>query len=180
MSNFESDTENAPLSIAKTPSASPRNSSNVNKQINQAQQIEKLLKMSTDRKQYIATNNLSFIKAEVWNKFGFPAKLENDDVHEVIPGFVTCFDCFTTLSFDGSTKYMIKHKCLIPAAARTEQVVHQGLIDKYLSKKLVIKKQDKEKVNEKFMIWACSSIRPFSIIEDPGFIDILNEAIRIG
>ena len=181
MSYFGSNTENAPLSIAKTPSASPCNSSNVNKQSYQAQQIEKLLKVSTDRKQYIVTKNLSsFIKSEVWNKFGFPAKLENDDVHEVIPGFVTCFDCFKTLSFDGSTKYMIKHKCLIPAAARAEQVVHQGLMDKYLSKKPVIQKQDKENMKEKFIIWTCSSIRPFSIIEDPGFIDILNEAIRIG
>ena len=34
-------------------------------------------------------------------------------------------------------------------------------------------------MKEKFVIWSCSSIRPFSIIEDPGFIDILNEAIRI-
>ena len=105
--------------------------------------------MSTDRKQYIVTKNLSsFIKSEVRNEFEFTAKLENDDVHEVIPGF----DCFKTLSFDGSTKYMIKHKCLIPAAARAEQVVHQGLMDKYLSKKPVIQKQDKEKMKEKFII----------------------------
>ena len=136
MSDFETDTGNTPSSTAKTPSASPCNSSSVNKQCYQAREIEKLLKMSTDPKQYIITKNLSsFIKSDVWNKFGFPAKSQNGATHEIISGFVSCFDCFKTLSFDGSTKYMIKHKCLIPAAAPAEQIMYQGLMDKYLSKK---------------------------------------------
>lgn len=182
MSDIESDTENnTPSSTAKTPSASPCNSLNVNKQCYQPKQIENLLKISTDPKQYIIVNNEStLLKSGVWKNFGFPAKSQSDDKHEIISGFVSCFNCFKTLLFDGSTKYMIKHRCLIPASARPEQVVHQELMDKYLPKKPVIQKQDKEKMKEKFVIWCCSSIRPFSIIEDTGFIDIVNESIRIG
>jgi hypothetical protein len=72
---------------------------------------------------------------------------------------------------------MIKHRCLnVSSTARADQ----GAMDKYLSKKPVILKQDKEKLKEKFVIWTCSSIRPFTVVEDPGFVDILNEAIRIG
>ncbi|CAF1258144.1 unnamed protein product [Rotaria magnacalcarata] len=109
-------------------------------------QIEKLLKITTDPKQYIIAKNLStFIKSDVWNKFEFPTKLQNDATHEVISGFVRCFDCFTTLSFEGSTKYMIKHKCFIPAAAHPEQVVHQGLMDKYLPKNLLFKNKIKNR-----------------------------------
>ncbi len=53
-------------------------------------------------------------------------------------------------------------------------------MDKYLAEKAVIQKQDKEKMKEKLVTWICSSIRPFTVVEDPGFIDVLNEGIRIG
>ncbi|CAF3218861.1 unnamed protein product [Rotaria sp. Silwood2] len=80
----------------------------------QAQQLEKLLKMSIYTKQYIITKNVpNFIKSDVWSKFGFPAKIQNDGLHDVIP---------------------------ITAATRTESSVHQGAMDKYLLKKLLIQK----------------------------------------
>ena len=44
---------------------------------------------------------------------------------------------------------MIKHKRLIPAAAPTEQITYQGLMDKYVSTQPVIQKQDKEKNERK-------------------------------
>jgi hypothetical protein len=76
---------------------------------------------------------------------------------------------------------MIKHKCLDAASAgRAESMILNGTIDKYLSKKVSIQKQDKDKMKDKLVIWTCSSIRPFTIVEDPGFLDVLNEGIRIG
>ncbi|CAF4802710.1 unnamed protein product, partial [Rotaria sp. Silwood2] len=106
------DTENVPLSTAQASNASSSNSSTCNMEHYQAQKLERLLKMSIYTKQYFITKNVSnFIKSDVWSKFGFPAKIQNDGLHDVIPGFVTRFDCFKTLLYDGSTKYTIKHKC---------------------------------------------------------------------
>jgi hypothetical protein len=53
MSDCESDTENRPLSSTEASSASPSNHSNSNKDEYQAQQIERLFKMSMNPKQYI-------------------------------------------------------------------------------------------------------------------------------
>ncbi|CAF1375258.1 unnamed protein product [Rotaria sordida] len=181
MSGFDSDSENKPLSTMKELNASPSSSSTSQKEHYQTQEIGKLLRMSVKSKQYIVKKNPSqLIKSDAWSKFGFPEKQRTENVYDIISGFVSCSDCFRTLVYDGSTKYMIKHKCVVAAAAATEPVVHTGTMDNYLLKKPVIQKQDKEKMKENFFIWTCSSIRPFSIIEDPGFIDILNEAIRIG
>ncbi|CAF4044377.1 unnamed protein product, partial [Rotaria sp. Silwood1] len=181
MSGFDSDSENKPLPTMKELNASPSSSSTSQKEHYQTQEIEKLLRMSVKSKQYIVKKNSSqLIKSDAWSKFGFPAKQRSENVYDILPGFVSCSDCFRTLVYDGSTKYMIKHKCVVAAAAATELVVNTGTMDNYLLKKPVIQKQDKEKMKEKFVIWSCSSIRPFSIIEDPGFIDILNEAIKIG
>jgi len=183
MDDSDSDTENRPLLRIYTSNVSPSNGSTSNREEYQPRQLESLLKTSTNSKHYVVIKNVSpLIKSDVWKIFGFPAKLRIDEHgHDVIPNFVSCFECFKTLSFDGSTKYMNKHKCLnITSADRAESLVAQGTMDKYLLKKVVIQKQDKEKIKDKLVIWTCSSIRPFTIVEDPGFIDVLNEGIRIG
>jgi hypothetical protein len=181
MSDIESDTEDRSLSTIQISNAGSPSSSSFEKEEYRAQQLEKLLKRSIDSKQYVILKNISsLIKSDVWKKFGFPAKSRAGGGHEAITSFVACFDCFKTLSFDGSTKYMIKHTCLDTSTVRVETISQQGTINKYLSKKPVIQKQDKETMKEKFVLWTCSSIRPFTIVEDPGFLDVLNEAIRIG
>ena len=64
MSDFEWGAENSPSSTGKTPSASPCNSLNVNKQGYQPKQIEKLLKIcTTDPKQYTIVKNVLFIRS---------------------------------------------------------------------------------------------------------------------
>ncbi len=183
MFDSDSDVENMPLSTTHTSNVSPSICSSSNREEYQPRQLERLLKTCTNSKNYIVVKNLSpLIKSDVWKIFGFPAKLRIDGHgHDVIANFVSCFDCFKTLSFDGSTKYMIKHKCLDAASAgRSESMILHGTIDKYLSKKVSIQKQDKDKMKDKLVIWTCSSIRPFTIVEDPGFLDVLNEGIRIG
>jgi hypothetical protein len=44
-----------------------------------------------------------------------------------------------------------------------------------MGKQAIIQKGDKEKV----VLWACLSIRPFTIVEDSGFMDIVKEAINL-
>jgi len=181
MSELGSDTEIIHLSPPNQLNVIQRDSPTFENKEYEAQRIEKLLKTSSDPKEYIITKNSSpFIRSDVWNKFGFPTKVQSNGTDEIITGFVACFYCSKTLLYNGSTKYMIIHKCFSNSAARAKQVRCQGAVDKDLSKKPVIQKQDKKKLREKFIIWSCSSIRPFSIVEDPGFVDILNEAIRIG
>ncbi len=89
------------------------------------------------------TKNLSpLLKSDVWQKFGFPSKICADGQnHDVIPGFVSCFECFKTFTYDGSTKYMKKHTCSVGhSAGRAAPISNQGTMDKYLAKKAVIGK----------------------------------------
>jgi hypothetical protein len=72
---------------------------------------------------------------------------------------------------------MNKHKCSrLNTTVAAEQGTDQSTLDKYIGKKTSIQKHDKEKL----VLWSCSSIRPFAIIEEPGLIDIVKEAGHIG
>ena len=179
MSDIDSDAENTSLSLTVMDSDNQSECSTSTRQRYQPHHLQQLLKTSIESKHFIVIKNSSLmIKSDAWKSFGLPAKLRNDGRgHDIIPNFVSCFECFTTLPFDGSTKYMIKHKCSSISSTSRAEV---GPMDKYLSKKTDIQKQDKEKIRDKLVIWTCSSIRPFTIVEDPGFLDVLKEGIRIG
>ncbi|CAF3143678.1 unnamed protein product [Rotaria sp. Silwood2] len=137
--------------------------------------------MVTEKYQYkIIKNTSQLIKSDVWSTFGFPSKLQNGK-HHAISGFVSCSNCYKTLSYDGSTKYMKKHKCLdLNVSISIEKNTCLLIIDKYMGKKVIIQKHDKEKLQEKIVLWSCLSIRPFTIVEDPGFTEVVKEAITLG
>ncbi|CAF3383242.1 unnamed protein product, partial [Rotaria sp. Silwood2] len=99
---------------------------------------------------------------------------------EIIPGFVRCFHCFKTLQYNGSTKYMIKHQCSNANSSGIENHSVQQTIDKFVGKQIIVHKHDREKLKEKIVCWSCSSIRPFTVVEDSGFINIMKEAIILG
>lgn len=184
MSDSDSEGENIPLT--KTGTSNTGNSSDCSisaAEEYRVEQIERLLKTSADSKHYIVIKNSSvLVKSDAWQKFGFPSKITVDGKnHVAIPGFVSCFQCFKTFLYKGSTKYLIKHSCSNANRASHGEIGRAtGAIDKYVKKKAVISSQEKEKMTEKIVAWVCSSIRPFTIIEDPGFIDVLSEGIRIG
>ena len=76
---------------------------------------------------------------------------------------------------------MIKHKCSqVNSSNNVERISLQRTLDKYVAKKVPFRKEDKDKFKEKLVYWSCSSIRPFTIVEDPGFIDIITESINLG
>ena len=168
MSDVESDTENLmPLTTNDTIRVQ-HDSSNVANEKYYADKIERLLKMSKNSRECIIIKNSShLIKSNVWKAFGFPGKLKADGEYQLISGFVCCFNCCKKLPFDGSTKYMNKHKCSTSNAPNSnEKHIYQRTIDKYAGKKIIIQKQDKEKLKEKMIFWSCSSIKPFTILED--------------
>lgn len=85
--------------------------------------------------------------------FGFPSKLQANGNAQIIPGFVSCFNCFKTLPYHGSTKYMHRHKCLDLSVRGGEKNIKQTSIDKYVGRKTVIEKHDKEKFRDLFPLW---------------------------
>lgn len=182
MSDIDSDAEGGSISMIEIDDDNQPDCSTPTRQGYQPHQLQQLLKKSIGSKHYIVTKNSSLlIKSDVWKVFGLPAKVRSDGRgHDVISNFVSCFECFKTLPYEGSTKYMIKHKCSSTSTIRAEPGASLGGLDKYFSKKADIHKQDKEKIRDKLVIWTCSSIRPFTIVEDPGFLDVLKEGIRIG
>jgi hypothetical protein len=70
MSDLEMESEDIQLLTVQAPNATLCNSSSLNKEQYQAQEIEKFLKMSNDPKQYIVTKNVSsLIKSDVGINF---------------------------------------------------------------------------------------------------------------
>ncbi|CAF0978096.1 unnamed protein product, partial [Didymodactylos carnosus] len=96
--------------------------------------------------------------------------------YEVIPGFASCFNCKKALHYESSTKYMKSHNC-IPSTT-----INEGPLAKYLNNKKVtdVQKQDKDQMKQKLTQWICSSVPSFSIIEDFGLNEVIQEAVRIG
>lgn len=145
-------------------------------------EIEHLLKLSMESKQYIILrNSSSSIKSEAWKIFGFPAKQQSDGSYRSIVGYVSCFNCYKTMVYESSTKYMNKHKCHVRGEENIpEKADGQMTLDKYVRKKVIIQRNDQEKFKEKLVLWACSSIRPFNMFDDDGFINIVRETIHLG
>lgn len=115
-------------------------------------EIEQPLKISIEPGKYSLMKNTSqSIKSDVWSSLGFPGKLLEDGTHRQIPGFVSCFTCKKTLCFDRSTKYMIKQKChqsnLLLSVAKDNQTT----MDKFLGKKILLPRNEKDKVKEKLV-----------------------------
>ena len=143
-------------------------------------EIEKLLKLSIESKQCIVVrNSSSFIKSEVWNMFGFPVKQQSDGTYRSIVGYVSCFHCYKTMLYESSsTQYMNKHQCHVRGEENViEKTDGQITLDKYVRKKVIIQKNDREKFKEKLVLWACSSLRPFNMFDDDGFIDVILQSL---
>ncbi|CAF0857149.1 unnamed protein product [Adineta steineri] len=124
------------------------NSSNATQEKVRAKEIEQSFKISTNPKQYVVNKNFSrSIKSDVWKLFVFPSKLHTNGKYQVISGFVACFNCFKTVPYDNSTKYMNKHKCSNSNSPNvSEDISAQENNTKIYEKKFSIPKKDKEKL----------------------------------
>ncbi|CAF4438682.1 unnamed protein product [Didymodactylos carnosus] len=71
---------------------------------------------------------------------------------------------------------MKSHNC-IPSTT-----INEGPLAKYLNNKKAtdVQKQDKDQMKQKLTQWICLSVRSFSIVEDCGLNEVIQEAVRIG
>jgi hypothetical protein len=121
--------------------------------------------------------------AACWNKFGLPAMRMNNDEEEkfsIIKGFASCKSCFETYFYnDSSTTILNGHRCLVDQqqGLLTFTSSASPLRNTFGAKLLSKKKEDMKKLCTN---WVACSMRPFSIVMDPGFKLILQECLKIG
>ncbi|CAF4267719.1 unnamed protein product [Rotaria socialis] len=143
--------------------------------------------------------------SDVWNVFGVPVKKDNSGVFCVIDGYASCFNCNSTYikKKDTGTIPLRNHPCfknyimeqeqqesliLKTQASSTTQILPQTAasgINPLTSYGLVIKSirltlHEKLRTKESIVQWLCRSMRPFSIVNDIGLRNIVQQAISLG
>jgi hypothetical protein len=121
--------------------------------------------------------------AACWTKFGFPGVRKNNEENgefSIIRGFASCKVCFDTYLFnDSSTTNLNNHRCSLDERQSwlpfnsSSSPVRNAIGTKIISKK-------KDNLKKLCASWMASSMRPFSIVTDPGFKHILQECLTIG
>jgi hypothetical protein len=137
-----------------------------------------------DKNHYkIMSNPSKRATAACWNKFGLPAMRMNNDEEEkfsIIKGFASCKSCFDTYFYnDSSTTILNTHRCTMDQqqGRLTFESLPSPLRSTFGAKLLSKKKEDIKKLCAN---WVACSMRPFSIVTDPGFKRILQECLTIG
>ncbi|CAF1148186.1 unnamed protein product [Rotaria sordida] len=111
-----------------------------------------------------------------WNRFALPAvKIENNR-NVVIKNFATCRSCYATYVYTyGSTKSLNSHKCTKESSSTstspsTKSPSLNFKINRSFSEK-------KKTLTSLVALWVCQSIRPISIVEDEGFLNIIKQCV---
>jgi len=131
----------------------------------------------------VLNNNSKRATASCWKTFGFPAVASHDDPKkfETIPGFVSCKTCFDTYRYiDSSTANLYAHRCYrneSPDQPTITSFIRSPQSSLNSSKTY---KKRKEEMKQLCAKWIASSMRPFQIVSDPGFKQIVQTCITIG
>ncbi|CAF2045445.1 unnamed protein product [Rotaria magnacalcarata] len=135
-----------------------------------------------DKSHYkILSNPSKRATASCWAKFSLPAVRiidEKEAIFSIIKGFASCNSCFETYFYnDSSTTNLNSHRC--PMKHQRGQLTFSGNpLKGTIGAKLLSKK--KEDIKKLCANWVACSMRPFSIVTDPGFKQILQECLTIG
>ncbi|CAF1594607.1 unnamed protein product [Rotaria sp. Silwood1] len=111
-----------------------------------------------------------------WTRFALPAVKDENNRNIVIKNFATCRSCYSTYAFTcGSTKSLNSHKCTkesssISTSPSTKSPSLNLKINRYFSEK-------KKTLTSLIAQWVCQSIRPISIVEDEGLLNIIKQCI---
>lgn len=150
-------------------------------------QIQLLLK--TKPNEFIIVENNGRHVSSCWSLFGFPAIVNSNGGHQRIDGFVSCRSCFSTYSFvSNSTRVLKSHDCGISKdRSKTTEAkdtistsTQHRLTTFYPIKTTAMKMAEVMKIKDSQAQLICQSIRPFSIVEDPGLRRLIQECISIG
>ena len=167
------------------------------------EKITRLLK--TKDSEYQVVHNESGT-SQVWNSFGFPAKMNELGHMKIISGFASCKECKLTYSFDSSkigTTTLQRHICVgkkmntsITTKSTSKQrssscsssssisIVKMNNMDTLfnfgIQKQITGTTKEVDTLKTLMVQWICGSLRPVSIIEDKGFINLLQAAVSLG
>ncbi|CAF1043629.1 unnamed protein product [Adineta ricciae] len=134
-------------------------------------------------------NNLTSI---CWNLFGIPTrKILGTEEFEPIQGFVSCESCFQTYAFSSTsgTRVLNSHTCVQKFSSGTRKRSSSESGTNHQMKLETITKSYKDVrlpekpiniIKELTCKWVCQDMRPFSIVEDIGLENLLQEFINIG
>ena len=128
----------------------------------------------------IVDNKASSAVAPYWSVFGFPEKLnEETGIFERIIGFASCNKCKKTFVYgtNSGTTHLKQHSCVIDADTK---VSTQTSIDKMMLVRKKLSDEQSEVIRDLIVCWVCGDIRPFSIIDDNGLREHIQECVRLG
>ncbi|CAF3896809.1 unnamed protein product [Rotaria sp. Silwood1] len=127
--------------------------------------------------------------AEWWRSFGFPAQLNENNKLERINGYISCIKCMHTQVYNllSGTKRFKQHadKCFPSSVSSSTSTSSSSSTQTTLNqmgfkKSLQFSENDVKIVKKLCAQWICGDIRPFSIVDDPGFRNVAQECIRLG
>ncbi|CAF4580493.1 unnamed protein product, partial [Rotaria sp. Silwood2] len=109
-----------------------------------------------------------------WTRFALPAVKDGNNHNVVIKNFATCRSCYSTYAFTcGSTKSLNSHKC-----AKESSSISTSPSTKSPSLNLKINRSFSEKkktLTPLIAQWVSQSMRPISIVEDEGLLNIIKQ-----
>ncbi|CAF1516085.1 unnamed protein product [Adineta ricciae] len=151
--------------------------------------VEKIkFRLQNDKSNYqIIGNNISKCKSNCWKFFGFPAKRNEGDNYERIPGFVSCRNCLKTYRYTSTTgtRQLNSHPCVSESFTNSEStapVKIQTNLNLMSKNPKRIKLNDSELNYFKSLMakWICEDLRPFAISEDKGLRTVFQELVNFG
>ncbi|CAF1420376.1 unnamed protein product, partial [Rotaria sp. Silwood1] len=134
--------------------------------------IQILLKEQPEK--YVLVDNYKVNHAKLsscWNRFPLPSVKDENNRNIVIKNFATYRSCYATYAFTyGSTKSLNSHKCVkesssISTSPSPKSPSLNSKINRFSSEK-------KKTLTSLIALWICQNIRPISIVEDEGFLNI--------
>ena len=152
------------------------------------EQIMHYLKTKTDE-YTIIDETREGVKANFWKMFGYPAKKNDTNEMIRIPGFISCRKCRKTFSFNRTTgtSHLNSHRCVLvtqPSISFNGSVLRQTSLEKTWAsvdmKSVKLSEKEKTTIKDLCSKWICQDIRPFSIIEDDGLQNLIQECIHLG
>jgi hypothetical protein len=165
------------------------------------EEISKLLK--TNNNEYRVVHNPSGT-SQVWNSFGLPAKVTESGDFKIISGFASCKECKSTYTFDSSkigTTPLQRHVCpdkkldsntatkskqrssscsSSSSSSITKIKEADTLFNFGIQKQITGTKKDIDALKSLMVQWVCGSLRPVSIVEDQGLVNLLQAAVNLG
>jgi hypothetical protein len=132
--------------------------------------------------------------SQCWNRFALPAVKDENDRSVIIKNFATCRSCYTTYIYaHGSTKSLNSHKCSKEPSSTSSSpsfryfnyylftiyfVYISSIKSSLNSKTNQFSSEKKKTLTSSLAKWICQSMRPISIVEDEGFLNIIQQCLR--